>query len=384
MGPRNIVFAGNFFFSLFIGLITYILLPYISSFMPEAYTGFVISGGALVAVMVFPFLPRFVSRYGAQRVVLIFAILEMFALVALATTPGPLTAILLVSVAIMLQPLIAYELDILLEVTIAEENTTGRVRAIFLTAWNIAALAAPLLVGALLASSDEYGHVFLVAAVALIPFIALLTVHRLPRGVPPEISSIGKTLACIARDRDLAAVTFGHLLLYLFFVWAPFYTPMYLHVELGIPWSELGWVFSIMLLPYIFIQYPAGALADRVLGDKELMFAGFVLTGVSFAAIGFFTSETPLILIILVLFVSRIGAALVEGMTEGHFFRRMSEKDISTISVFRGIWPLTELVAPIVGSAILILGNFELFFILTGGFIAVAGVISTLFIKDFR
>lgn len=384
MQPRRTIFVGNFFFSLFIGLITYILLPYVSSFMPEAYTGFVISGGALIAVIAFPFLPRFVGRYGAQRVVLIFAILEMFALIALATTPGPLTAILLVSVAIMLQPLIAYELDILLEVTIAEENTTGRVRAIFLTAWNIAALAAPLLVGALLASSDEYGHVFLVAAVALIPFIALLTVRRLPKGVPPEISSIRKTLLCIARDRDLAAVTFGHLLLYLFFVWAPFYTPMYLHVELGIPWSELGWVFSIMLLPYIFIQYPAGALADRVLGDKELMFVGFVLTGVSFAAIGFFTAATPLVVIIFVLFMSRIGAALVEGMTEGHFFRRMSEKDISTISVFRGIWPLTELVAPIVGSAILILGNFELFFILTGGFIAVAGIASTLLIKDFR
>ena len=82
--------------------------------------------------------------------------------------------------------------------------------------------------------------------------------------------------------------------------------------------------------------------------------------------------------------MSRIGAALVEGMTEGHFFRRMSEKDVNAISVFRGIWPLTELAAPIIGSAILIFGNFQLFFLITGGIIAIAGAVSALLIKDFR
>src|SRR3989338_8406700 len=127
MRPRNAIFIGNFFFSLFIGLITYILLPYISTFMPEAYAGLVITCGALVAVILFPFLPRFVHRYGAQRTVLVFAILEMFALGALAAAPGPFTAILIVAAAVMLQPLIAYELDILLETTVVEENTTGRV-----------------------------------------------------------------------------------------------------------------------------------------------------------------------------------------------------------------------------------------------------------------
>ena len=384
MRPRTVIFIGNFFFSLFIALITYILLPYLSSFMPSAYTGLVISGGALAAVILFPFMPKLVERHGAQRLVLIFATLEMFALLALATTPGPVTGILLVAVAIALQPFMAYELDILLETTVAEENITGRVRAIFLTAWNIAALAAPLLVGALLASSEAYGHVFLTSAIALVPFIVLLTVRDLPRGVPPKLSNIWNTLLCIMRDRDLFAVTFGHLLLYMFFVWAPFYTPIYLHTELGIPWSDLGWVFSIMLLPYVLIQYPAGLLADRVFGDKELMFAGFVVAGLSFAAIGLFTASTPLIVIICVLFVSRIGSALVEGMTEGHFFRRMSEKDVNAISVFRGIWPLTELTAPIIGSAILIFGNYQLFFLLTGGFIALAGAVSALLIKDFR
>lgn len=369
---------------MFIGLITYILLPYLSSFMGTAYTGLVIAGGALVAVILFPFQPNLVARFGAQRLALVFATAEMLALFALATAPGPLAGILLVAVTMAIQPFLAYELDLLLEATMTEESSTGRVRATFLTAYNIAGLVAPLLIGALIANSEAYENVFLVAAVMLIPFIALFSTRHLPRGAAPNISNMRESLVCIMRDRDLAAVTFGHLLLYLFFALAPFYTPVYLHVELGIPWSDLGWMFSIMLLPYVLIQYPAGIIADRFLGDKELMFVGFILTGVSFASIGFFTSSTPLIVIVCVLFVSRIGTALVEGMTEGHFFRRMSEKDVNSVSIFRGIWPLTEMLAPVAGSLILLFGSFEMFFILVGGFVAVAGVISSLLIRDFR
>lgn len=384
MHPRIVFYIGNFFFSFFVALVTFILLSYLSAFVATAYAGLVIAGGAFIAVLLFPFMPQLVARYGAQRLVLVFAVLEIIALLALAATPGVVAGVFFVAVTIALQPFIAYELDILLETTVAEEGTTGQVRGLFLTAWNLAALVAAMFIGPLLASDDAYGSVFFVAAASLVPFIALFMMRRFPRSAPPRLSNIRNTLTCILRDRDLAAVTFGHFLLYLFFAWAPFYTPVYLHTELGIPWSDLSWMFSIMLLPYVLMQYPAGVLADRVVGDKELMFIGFVLAGTSFAALGFFTSSTPLIVIAGVLFASRMGAALIEGMTEGHFFRRMSEKDVNTISIWRGVWPLTELAGPIIGSIILIFGNYQLFFMLTGGFIAIAGVIATLMIKDFR
>ena len=384
MNPRVVISVGNFFFSLFSTVTLYILLPYLSSFMPAAYTGLVIAGGAFVACMLFPFLPRFVSRYGAQQLALVFALLEMLALVALAASPGAFAGAFFVAVTMALQPFLAYELDLLLEATVAEEGITGRVRAIFLTAWNAAALAAPLLIGALLADSDAYGRVFLAGAGALVPFVVLFAARRLPRVETPQLSRMGDTLRCILKDRDLAAVTFGHLLLYLFFVWAPLYVPAYLHIELGIPWSDIGWMFFVMLLPYVLLQYPSGVLADRYIGDKEMMFAGFILAGASLAAIGLFSSATPLVVIVCALVASRVGAALIESMTEIHFFRRVSEKDINSISVFRGIWPLANLIAPIVGSVILIFGSYQALFAITGGLIAVAGGAAALLIRDFR
>ena len=71
-------------------------------------------------------------------------------------------------------------------------------------------------------------------------------------------------------------------------------------------------------------------------------------------------------------------------MTEGHFFRRVSEKDVSSISIFRGIWPLSNVIAPVLGSLILLFGSYEMLFFITGGFIALAGAGTTLLIKDFR
>lgn len=384
MHPRTVLFVGNFFFALFAALITYTLLAYLSSFMPIAYTGLVIAGGALVALLVFPFLPHLVARYGAQRLALIFGIIEMIALLVLAAAPGAITASILIALTISLQPLLSYELDLLLEATVDEEGTTGRVRTIFITAWNSAALLAPLLMGALLVDSDAYGRIFLAAAAALVPFIVLFAVRRLPQGVPVTLTHMQDTLVCISRDRDFAAVVFGHFLLYSFYIWAPLYVPIYLHTVLDIPWSTLGWMFSVMLFPYVLIEYPAGWVADRLLGDKEIMCIGFLFAGISLALVSTLTTSSSLVIILSILIFSRIGTALIESMTESHFFRRVSEKDVNSISVFRSVWPAAYVVAPIIGSCILFFGNYQMLFLLTGGFIAIAGVTTTLLIKDFR
>lgn len=384
MQPRAVLFVGNFFFSMFTALIACILLPFLSGFMPAAYTGLIIALGGIVSISIFPFLPRFVQRYGAQQLTLIFALVEMIVLLGLAIVPNALTGILLVIITMAFQPFLSYQLDLLLEATTASREVTGRVRTVFLTAWNFGSLAAPLLVGALLVNSNEYNRIFLAATAALVPLIVLFTARTLPKGVPPEVSHLRDTICAIARDRDLAAVTFGHFILYLFFIWVPFYVPVYLHNVLEIPWATLGWMFSIALVPYVLVEYPAGWVADRLLGDKEMMLAGFLIAGTALAALSLISPLSSTSLILCILLASRIGAALLESMTEGHFFRRVREQDIGSVSVFRGVWPLANVIAPIIGSAILFFGTYQSFFLLTGGFIVISGVITTSLIRDFR
>lgn len=384
MRPRVILFVANFFFSLMTALAVYILLPYLSTFMPAMYTGLIVAAGGLAAVIFFPFLPRLVARYGAQQLALVFALIEMVILFVLAAAPGAIPSILLIILMVALQPFLSYELDLLLEATGEGDGKTGRVRAAFLTAWNMGSFVAPLLIGALLVNTDAYGHIFIAAAAMSVPFVVLFAARRLPSGAEVVPTSMLDTIICILHERDLLAVTTGHLILWLFYVWAPLYTPIYLHNVLGFSWGDLSWVFSIMLIPYVLIEYPAGWVADRFLGDRDLMFVGFLIAGGALASISFLTASSSLMLILGILLVSRIGAALIEAMTEGHFFRRVTEKDVNSVSIFRAVWPVAYVIAPIVGSTILFFGNYQILFLLTGGFIAFAGATATLYIRDSR
>jgi len=191
-------------------------------------------------------------------------------------------------------------------------------------------------------------------------------------------------LRILINDRNLAAVSFAHLLLYLFYAWAPLYVPIYLHTTLGIPWSELGWMFSIMLIPFVLIEYPAGIVADRFLGDKELMVLGFIIMGSSLAAFSLIDVSSSVVFIVTLLFASRIGAALVESMTEAHFFRAVSEIDTEMIALYRMTWPFADIVAPIIGSILLFVNGFGGLFIVTGAILIIAGTASALLIRDFR
>ncbi len=384
MHPRLILSIGNFFSVAHFFLIVYIIAPYLALFMPASQAGLVVSLGAIFTLAVFPFMPRLVAAYGAKRLAIALASLQSLTLYVLAGSPTLLLIIGCIALSCALSPLIAYQLDLLLEATMRNENATGRVRTAFLTAGNIALIAAPLAIGFLLDGTERYSLVFLVASLSLAPFIALFLIEPLPEGDPPAFNSVRMTCSCIWNDPDLRAAALGNGVLQFFYHLAPLYIPLYLHSVIGMPWDTLGWVFAIMLLPFVFIEYPAGWLADRYLGDKALLTAGFVIAGISFAAVGFIDTSTPLIAVVLILLISRIGAALVESMVESHFFRRVSERDPNTISVFRMMRPFSALTAPVFASIILFSGSYLAFFLISGCLVAALGIISALGIRDSR
>ncbi len=384
MRPRIIISLGNFFLSLSAMLVSYTLISYLSRFIPVTSIGLAIAAGGVLSLILFLYFPRLVAQFGSQKLVLFLVLIEMLILFAAAETINTLVSAFCVILIISMQPLLMYELDLLLEATIGAGNEAGRARTFFLTGGNFGALAAPLLIGSLLAKSDNYASVFLMAAGVLVPFIVLFVVRLLPKGDAPDRSHVRQTLEYLWHNHDLAAVTFGHLILYLFYIWAPLYVPVYLRVVLGIPWSTLGWIFSIMLVPYILVEYPAGWIADRILGDKKMMLIGFLLAGAALATVGLLTSQSSPLSILLVLIATRIGSALIESMTEGHFFRRVSEKDIVSVSVFRGVSPLANILGPLMAGIILFFGSYQLLFLLTGGFIIVAGAFSVSFVREFH
>src|SRR3989338_9677903 len=190
---------GNFFSAAHFFLIIYILAPYLATLMPAAVSGLAVSLGAVVTLIVFPTLPRLVRKYGPQKLGIFLAVLEMLILLALAANPTPLLAVLLAALACAVSPFIAYQLDLLLEATVTDEGSTGRMRTAFLTAGNIALVLAPIIVGILLDDEERYGLVFLVAALTLVPFILVLMRGKFPATISPKRTSVNEACFCFFR-----------------------------------------------------------------------------------------------------------------------------------------------------------------------------------------
>ena len=382
MNPRSILSLSNFFASAHFFLIIYIITPYLATFLPDSETGLVFSLGALITLSVFPFMPELVRRYGSRRLAIFFALVEVFVLGWLGLSPSALPSFILIACAVASTPLLAYQLDLLLEATIAKENATGRARTIFLTAGNIALVFSPLIAGLILDSGNAYWKVFAVAASSLLPFIFLMSMKRLPTGNSPKlVTMMGATLS-IMSDKDLRSVVLAQGTLQLFYHISPLYIPLYLHNVLHIPWETLGWMFAVMLLPFVLLEYPAGYLADRKWGDKEILIAGFVIMALGFASLALVNENTLIIYIVLILVVNRIGASLVEAMSEGHFFRRVSEADASTVGIFRMTRPVAALLGPILGSILLSVAGYQALFVVTALVIGVMGVTAARRITD--
>jgi MFS family permease len=384
MKTLGILSVGNFFATVHFFLIIYIIVPYLATLMPASVAGLSISLGAIITLSLFPFMPALVRRYSPQRIAVIFSILEAGVLVALSLSPTALPAMLLCALAVALSPLISYQLDVLLESATENEKETGRVRTIFLTAQNSALVMAPLIIGYLLGYTDTYARVFLCAALSLLPFIFLMGIKKLPHRVLRTYTNVSDSLMCLLQDKDLRSIALSNATLQFFYHLAPLYVPLYLHSSIGLPWSTLGWVFALMLVPFVLLEYPAGYLADRYIGDKKFLAVGFILMGISFALTGFITMQTSLSTIVILLIVTRIGAALVEAMTESHFFRRVSDDDINTVGIFRMTRPGAALLAPLIGTLILSVSTFTIFFICAGALIVSIGLYSALSIQDIR
>lgn len=384
MSPRIALTLSNFFSAAQFFVVLYVIASYLATLIPESATGFVIAGGAFLTLTIFPFVPELVRRVGVRPLLVGAASIASLALLLMAFVPSAPVAVLLTLIYCMVQPIISYFYDLLLEATITTEDETGRIRTIFLTVTNFALVLAPIAIGLLLDNTNAYWLVLVVASTLLVPFLFFITSEKLPEGEAPHFSHIVEVCRCLLRDPDLFAVSVAMVTLQFFYHLAPFFVPLYLHGVLGIPWSELGWIFAVMLLPFLLLEYPAGWLADRVWGDQEIMAMGFFILGTGFAALAFVSVLTPLISIVILLVVTRVGAALAEATVETHFFRRVSEKDANSVGVFRMMRPVGALTAPLVGSLLLYTSSYAMLFFVTGIGIIAVGVAGALSIKDVR
>jgi MFS family permease len=119
------------------------------------------------------------------------------------------------------------------------------------------------------------------------------------------------------------------------------------------------------LLPFIFIELPLGELADKRYGEKEIMSIGLIIIALSSALMSFVT-DANFILWTAILLTTRIGAAMIEIMTETYFFKKVAITRANITSAFRTVRPLANVVSPIVAIILLPIVSFKFIFTVLG------------------
>jgi hypothetical protein len=79
--------------------------------------------------------------------------------------------------------------------------------------------------------------------------------------------------------------------------------------------------------------------------------------------------------------MTRVGASMVELMTETHLFKRINSKDLSIISLFRISRPIAYISGALLGTFFLQIISFQMLFFVLGG-IVIYGLRYSLVITD--
>ena len=185
-------------------------------------------------------------------------------------------------------------------------------------------------------------------------------------------------------DKNLRKILALDFLLNLFYVFMVVYLPLHLAHEIGFSRGDIGLIFTVMLLPFVLIEYPLGWLADLKWGEKEILTVGLIITALATLPVAFVTSSS-LALWAIILFLTRVGASAVEAMKETYLFKQVSAGDVSVISLSRFMVPAAYLV----GSLIAVLGLKTFAFPITYFFILISllfllGLYFSLTLKDTR
>jgi len=362
----------------------YINSTFLENFVGEKWVGLIFAIGALLSVILMSQISKLIKAYGNIKVLVSSAALAIFILILLALAQSVTVIISTFIIYYCLGFFIRYALDVYLE-NISDDKNTGLIRGFYLTFLNIAWLISPFLASRLVVNGD-FWKIYVVAAMSLLPLIAIASVFLYEqKDLKYDGQSIFPQLRRLWRgenqtDRCIRRILAVDFLLCLFYAVMVIYMPLYLHEHLGLPWNELGLVFTIMLVPFVILELPLGRIADRWMGEKEILMGGLVITGLSTSVLAFIPSASWLVWAGL-LFITRVGAAGIEVMKEAYLFKKIDGSDTSLISLSRIIVPFSYLIGPLFVSLILLFFDFNyVFFFL--GLLVLSGLFFTAKLKD--
>ncbi len=364
-------------------LVAYSNSTFMENFISPEAIGALYTIASSLAVFGFLFISRVLRKIGNVKLTLTLAIAEILSLIVLGLTNSPSTAIVAFVVFMTLNPLLYLSIDIFSESLIGNnEETTGSKRGLALALMSLAAMTGPLALSVIVGDNDaNLYRTYLVSAGVFLIFIFTIIFKFKSFHDPKyrEIQVLG-AIQSFWQEKDVRNVFLAHFTMQIFFAWMIIYFPLYLATEIGFTWDIIGYIIAVGLFAYVLVEYPVGIIADKWLGEKEMMASGFLILAVTSSWISFMATA-PVIAWMVLMFINRVGASLVEATTEGYFFKHTKGTDANIMSFFRLTRPLATVIGSLTGSVALLYLPFNLIFVVLG-FMMVPGIFFTIALRD--
>lgn len=342
-----LIYLGGFFLAAHYALVVYVNSSLLKQFVDDRALSILFILGSLFSIVSLIFAPFFLRRFGNIFTLLCFLILEIVAVIGIGSTKVAMLVLGLFVLHQAVESILYFCLDIQLEKETTTENITGTNRGIFFTIQNIAWVISPLLVSFLVVQNN-FKIIYNLSGLILIPlFLLIFFFFKNTKSVPTPNSNIKASIKKLWKGGDTTRVFIIQFILNFFYAWMLIYLPLLLNTEIGFGWDKIGLLFTIMLLPFLLFELPAGFLADKKFGEREMLITGFCVITLATFFIPFITS-TRFVIWAIVLFVTRVGACLVEISGETYFFKHIKSTESGIISLFRMTRPIALLITPVI------------------------------------
>jgi len=308
-------------------------------------------------------LHKLVRIFGKANIFYFSLLINIIVATGLTLTKPSMSGVALLMLYIIMEHVAWVALDVIVE-SFSVDKMSGRIRGLHLTIFNAGFLFGPFASTYIL---DELGYhgIFIFALIfnCFVFIFGLIGFRNINHKFEQRLKVLDM-LRKVATKKDILRIYHISFVLDFFFALMTIYMPIYLR-DLGYSWEHIGWIFTAMLVPFVLLQYPIGVLADKKTGEKEFLFFAILMMAIATIAIYFIGTGT-MALWAIVLFATRIGAALIEILRDSYFFKKVDAYDVDIINFFRTSLPVAYISATAMASFIFFFLPIKFIFVLTG------------------
>ncbi|MCX6754671.1 MAG: MFS transporter [Candidatus Nomurabacteria bacterium] len=360
----NRMYILSFLFTLHIAISAYVNSTFLSNIVSEKWVGILYTLASLATLLLLSKSANILKYFGNKRLTLWLLLVNMFSLFGMIISNNPyiISAAFIAFVSTNTQ--ILFCIDIFIE-HFGDKSTVGKNRGLYLTVINLAWVTSPLITAFLITKEGGYQTIYTLAfAMTVIMTLGLIFSVKKFDDKSYQKTPFLETYRFLKTNPHMLAITTINFILQFFYSWMIVYTPIYLYQHIGLGWSQIGIIFTIMLSPFVIFGLPIGILVDKYhIRKRTLLYIGFIIISASTFLISTTTIKSVLVWSA-ILFMTRVGASIIETTSEIYFFTHVKEEETYLLSVFRDMTPVAYIIAPLISTLIFIYLPFKSLFII--------------------